>query len=46
MSNRVASYNLTDVSEMFTASIIRAIALTSANFYVTTRRNIRPFPPR
>jgi hypothetical protein len=44
----VVWYNLTDVSEVLAASIIRAILVkeaastseTSVNFYQTTRRNI------
>jgi hypothetical protein len=48
MADRMCSLvNFTDVSEVLTASIIRAIMMeaastyeTSVNFYQTTRRNI------
>jgi hypothetical protein len=44
MLRRVVRQKFTDVSEVFSASIIRAIIAntsgTSVNFYQTTRRNI------
>jgi hypothetical protein len=39
MQHRVVAYKTTDVSEVLTASIIRAM-MASVNFYDTTWRNI------
>jgi hypothetical protein len=39
--DRIVSKKITDVSEVLTASIIRAIAVTSVNFYDTTKCNIQ-----